>query len=716
MGPAPAAEARTGPAPSRPGAVRTDEAPLEVTIASISPSTVPRRGPVTVSGTITNRSRSTWNDLNVYLLTSPEPMTTVEEVQQANESDATDVVGARITGDGLYQSVGELAPGESAPYLLSVPRDALGISGGAGVYWLGVHVLGTDEDGHDGVADGRARTYLPLMAPRGPSAALSLVLPFRSHVRRHSDGSLAHLRRWDRELAPEGRLGRLLELVSLSGDAPVSLVVDPALVDAARSRAEGDPPIRISSGDEAEDPAAEVDEPDPDEPADPPPDTADGSEAEEEPDETPEAQQAARWLADFTDAAQQRRVLTVPYGDLDVSSALRHDLTDLHDAATEMSTRTLENLGIGSQPVVAPLSGYLAPRALSRLDTDARLILGDRAAPEADPAVIDTRQGHTAVLTDSAAAAGGPSPTPALDALAVRQRVLAEAAVRALDEAGAQPLVVSLPPDWNPGATWRSADFFGGLEVPWLRLVSLSSAEALSRAGHTGRNRYDAPLEYPRAERRSELPTSNLLASNGLRRTGQVLAGLLTRNDTVDQDLAEVAVLASSAHAREHPRRAAAPIRAATDWIRARLGEVTVEAPTFVTMSSEEGAFAVTVVNQLEEPVTVGIEATSSDPALEVTSREPVSLGPGQRASVRLRATAQRTGVYSVTLVPVTADGDSLGTSARVSLRSSQVGLVIWVLMAAGGLVLFVTAGIRIAGRIRERRSGPTDRAGSEAT
>ncbi|HSE70144.1 MAG TPA: hypothetical protein VLA97_05235, partial [Nocardioidaceae bacterium] len=108
----------------------------------MSPSTVPRNGTVTVTGEVTNRSESSWTDLNVYLLTSSEPITSEEELEAAAQSPAEEEVGGRITTPGLYQDIDDLEPGESTGYRLSVPASQLSIGSEPGVYWLGVHVLG----------------------------------------------------------------------------------------------------------------------------------------------------------------------------------------------------------------------------------------------------------------------------------------------------------------------------------------------------------------------------------------------------------------------------------------------------------------------------------------------------------------------------------------------------------------------------------------------
>lgn len=692
------------PAASVPASAGEDDrAPLQVTIDSLSPSTIPQKGRITVSGQITNNSDATWTDLNVYLLTSPEPFTRTDELEAASETDPTLEVGGRLLAPGLYSEVGDLAPGSSTNYILSVPRSALEISGASGAYWLGVHVLGANEGLRDSVADGRARTFIPLMERRGPSTSLSLVVPIKAPVRRHVDGALKGLPGWQELLGPEGRLSRLVELSGTSDQVSLTWVVDPAVLDAAQSVAEDNPPMDSGPTDEAaEDEAtpAPGESPSPSSPLTDEPDT------EEPPLVSAQAEEAATWLDLFRRQADQHAVLAVPYGDVDVAALTRADFADTVERASALSASTLENLGIDAGPVIAPPTGYLPNPALSQLDDEVPLLLSDAAAPATDDTVIETTQGNEIVLADTSAGDGGPGPAPRFRAIAMRQRLLSEAAVHALSDQGDQPLVVTTPQFWDPGSDWRSADFFSGLNVPWLRTVSLPTAQVIGSAGDDKR-RYDARLAYPPREQRAELPIANLLATEELVRTGNVYANLLARNDTVDEYLAKSAMLGSSYRVRGRAHAAATRTREITKTIRARMEQISIDGPSFVTMSSEEGTFQVTVVNGLQEPVTVGIDARTSSPDLEIFPPDPVSLGPGQRASVRLRATAEDIGVHSVTLVPTNSDGQPLGNTTKFAVRSSQVGLVIWVIMGVGAAVLFGTAGMRIFSRVRERKATP---------
>jgi hypothetical protein len=353
--------------------------------------------------------------------------------------------------------------------------------------------------------------------------------------------------------------------------------------------------------------------------------------------------------------------------------------------------------------VVAPVDGYLPGKALSRGDAGRPVLLRDSAFPHADQPVLATEGGADVVLTDSSAGAGGPDPATRWSALAVRQRLLSEAALHALSPDHAQPLVVSTPQGWDPGPDVDGADFFAGLDVPWLELVSVPTVVATASPG-TAR---PGPV-YPPRHRHREVPAANLRASHRLIETGDVFARLLTRNDTVDEQLAQLALLGSGALARREPQRARARVRSTYVHVQQLMRQVEVEGPPFVTMSSERGPIQITVVNGLDQEVTVGVRAVTGSDALRIEAPDPVSLGPGRRASLRLTATAKDIGVHRVLLEATDADGHPLGSIAVFTVRTSQVGLVIWLILAAGGVVLLAAIGLRVLRRVRRRTThGP---------
>ncbi len=700
--------ALTGPVAAHPRAEpTTDKQPLAVSIESMTPSSVPRRGEITVTGEIRNRSKSTWTDLNVYLFASSSPMSTSEELAEANATPEALEVGARVTDEGLYDEVPDLEPGETAGYSLSVPVSSLTF-GGPGVYWIGVHVLGANEDGRIDGADGRARTFIPMMPARETRATLSLVVPLRSPVGRTADGQVANVAGWTRRLGHEGRLGRVVDLAGTAFDVPLTWVADPAVLEAARSLSEGNPAFDLApTGDEGgpSSSASPVPEsPVPESPLTESPAPGDGgTEGGTDPEDqllelSEEAEVARDWLDDFVARADEQKVLALPYGDVDVATLLRGDFGGTFERSVRLGGQAMEQVGVDAEPVVAPFDGLLPQSAVDHLDPTLPVLLSERAA-DSGALTVDLPQGSQALLSSEVARLGGPPPTPPFAALALRQRILAEAAVHGLAEGPDRPLVVSTPELWDPGRDWRTAGFFSGFDVPWLRMVGLGTAQAI---GDTAE--YDGRLAYPKRLRRHELPVANVLATQELGAAGDVLAALLTENDTIDDQVGRSAMLGSSVHARSHAARARARTREISEQVHRRLSQVYVEGSQLVTMSSETGSFAVTLVNGLDEPVTVGIEAETGTDELQIRAPDLVSLGPGQRATVRMPVRATNIGVHSVRLVPTTEDGRPLGRSTVIKIRSSQVGLVIWLIMGTGAVVFVAAIAMRILRRIRDRK------------
>ena len=696
----------------------TTRTPLRVSLETLAPATIPQRGVVTLTGRVTNRSQETWTDLNAYLLTSDTPLRSRAELAEAALSEPDAPVGNRRAAEGLYDEVGDLAPGESVGYRLSVRRKDLGISGEQGVYWVGVHVLGAVDGARDTLADGRARTFMPLMPAPGSAAAgrartrLSLVVPLRAPVRRGAAGRLLDAARWNHSLATDGRLDRLLRL-SADARRPVTWVLDPAVLDAVGSLALGNPPVDPPRGEPggpsgtpsaqaSDDGSAAADD------ASPPADEADPGDGAGEQEtgpgtRTPEARKARAWLDELQRQAPGRTVASVPYGDLDVAAVLRSPLSSMYTRAVELSGRTLADHGIETvQPVVDPPSGSLPAAALPVIGPETPVLLDHQVLPDATGPVVRQDGGPPVVLTDTAAGAGGPQPNSQYAALSFRQRLVSDAALHAISSQRGEPLVVTTPDDWNPGDAWAGSDFFGGLDQPWLAHVDLPSVVATAPSG-TGADPDTAV--YPQADREAQVPLANLLMSRRLAQTGGIFARLLTTDDTIDDRLAKVALLGASATARRDPGRARALTSATDDYVRDQMAEVRVEGPPFVMMSGESGPIQVTLVNGLDQSVTVGLRVVTPSSSLKIGEVEPVTLGPGRRTSVRLTASSDDIGVHAVRLATTDANGVPLGPEASFSVRTSHVSTVIWVIMGAGGALLFLAIVVRLFRRVRRRRS-----------
>lgn len=730
---APTAQPAAPPAPSATNAAGPTNAaaesttPLRVELDVIDPGHLPREGVLRVTGTVTNDDEDPWDQVNLYTILDDDPIDDSAELEAATLVAEEVPVGDRITREGTEARVPGLDPGESAEFSLAVPSEVLvervgGADAEPGVYWFGVHALGSGPDGRDDVADARARTFLPLL-PRqvADPVRTSIVIPLRRPVDRLPDGSLTDVEAWSVKLGPGGRLRRRLSFGAASGAAPVSWLLDPAVLDAAAQLAAGNEPFRLTTpeetggappGSSSPDPSttpapseggsatAEADAPGPGD-AEPSGDASPAPADDTDPTATRTAARALRWLDRFSATVGGDEILTLPYGDLDVAGALDHD-PDAYLAARRYPTPVLRSLGSGTGtalvPTVAPPSGYLppgTPAALSELD-DGSLLLGTDAMIDGQAPSVVLVDGRPVVLASRGAAAGGPGPTERRSTLAVRQRVLSEAVLRLIadDESEPDPLVVVMPAGWPADA---AADFFAGLRVPAVELSTLSD-----NGTRTSVRAEPSELRYPARERDRELGRAIFAASASLRAAGDTLQSLLQRPSEIATSVTGVALSSVSYFDRRTRRRSRSALVATRGWVRDRLGAVTIDAPPGVTLSGTTGSFSATVANDLDEPVVVRVAGRAAQ-GITVPVSAPLELAPRSRATVQLEVSDVEPGVHNVALRLIGDDGRALPASDLVPIRSAQVSNVIWVILAVGVGLLAVAIALRAGRRLRGR-------------
>src|SRR4051794_4795286 len=339
-----------------PTAVAADaHTPLKVSVETLAPAVVPANGRVTLTGRVTNRSTETWTDLKAYMFTSSTPITDQTGLTEADATDEAASVGSRLTQQGLYDEVGDLAPGETKPYRVSVPRSLLGIGPEAGVYWIGVHVLGASQStGRDSIADGRARTFIPQVPRSTPPTRLALVVPVKAEVRRGAAGRLLGFGSWSRALDSDGRLDRLLNL-SGRATSPITWVVDPAVLDAARSVSEDNPEIEPAPDGSSDGPSGSP-TPSPSSSTSPSPSdgSSDGGDVGSASEPSDQAVAARAWLEEVRRQAPTHTVTTGPYADLDVAAGLGTPPDDPYQPAPKPRAGGVTPHGVDSTRVAAP--------------------------------------------------------------------------------------------------------------------------------------------------------------------------------------------------------------------------------------------------------------------------------------------------------------------------------------------------------------------------
>ena len=677
-----------------------DPDPLVVHIDTISP-VLPTTGDVEITGTVTNTSDDTFTRVNLHAFSSQTPILDSGLLADSATIDPSEYVGPRVTVPGTFDTVDELAPGESAYFSDSVPVELLGIPDDAGVYWIGIHALGDSSVPRDDVADGRARTFIPARPKGDRSQEASVILPVRNRVWFDGEGKVGGTERWARRLAEGGSLDGVLDMADSAGSTPYSWLIDPAVLVAMVRLARGNAPRSLGPDPDVPDQGTT--------PAETPSDgeTTDPSETltptvpepTEEPSEADQelAAAASAWLARFKTlvASSATPVLALPYGDLDVSAAVRNDPAQYDDALTR-SREVMDALTIPFQLAVSPSSDLLSPEAIAATPTDVAILLGDNAFafPPRTSNSVARLLGHKVVVTSTGAEAGGPGPTAAGDPLALRQRLLSEAALR-LANRDTAPIVVTLP------TVWRGEDaevFFDQLDQSWLDFVPATSIVDRSATGVPA-----ATLTYTEADQDAELDAANFSAATRASDAASLVEEVLTLQTTVQAQVRDEVLVTLSEQHRRAPRLALQAADRIEDALRAELGKIQIEGPTSVTLSSDSGPLGATLVNGLDQPVTVRVAATT-DGQLTLAGDTLRKLGPNARSVVRYEASTTHPGVHNVRLVVTSDDGTPLGSADELPIRAAQVSALIWIVMAAGALILFGMIGYRLPGQIRARR------------
>ena len=686
-----AVAATMAPAQAEQPAPAAVETPLAVTIDTLTPSYLPARGPVRLTGSVTNNTDDRWVAINTHVFISDTPITSAEELEEQAALDPEEAVGERITVPGTFETIDSLEPGESEQFSIAISRSRLGVEA-PGVYWFGVHALGEAGEARDGVADGRARTFVPLVPPRTRgSVDTALVIPIRREVRYTPDGSLADIRGWARALDTGGSLRSLVDFGAAAGSAPVTWLVDPAVPDAVRHLVDGNRPRSLEDTEEAQGPDDEESAtPQPTEET-PSEETDDEESGAERPPANLATEPGLAWLGRFGEALEGDQILALPYGDLDMSAAARRD-PEMYSRARRAAGTDLQPWGLTTTPAIASPSGYVSPDAI-RIAQPSTILVSDRMFGENPPAAARFAN-RDLTITSAAAAEGGPGPDDPLAPLAVRQRILSEAALRVLD-GGSQPLVVVMPPQWTLDST---TGFFDGLDVDWLNLVEVDDLDPPSATVTE-----NGGLDYPTSQIIRELDAANFVSAQGLIGLGGILENVLSRNDAVDSEVLGQSLNSLSYSSREHPQSSRAETDRSRRWISGQLASIRVEAPPAVTLSSSTGRFSATITNHLDHPVRVRV-ASDADAPLSIEDTDVIEVAAGGRSSVLLEAATDRLGVHNVQLIVTSEDGTPLGSSDSLPIRSAQVSDVIWLILGAGVALLFGAILVRLVRRFRQAR------------
>ncbi len=668
--------------------------PIKVVLDTLAPAVPGDRATLRIRGRVVNMTDTTVSDVSVRLRRSSAPVASRPALSAVPDSSLDPDRGepADVTLTGTTIDVTEaLAPGAFGSFSLRVPVSSIGFTE-PGSYVIAIEVMGRDAEVDEfDERQGILRTFVPWM-PSGTDVtpvSLAWLWPLATWPAQTASGVLLDTQ-MPAELAPEGRLGQLVE-IGLRHQATVSWVADPALLQIAQEMADGyqvvrDGTVVVGSQDAA----------------------------------------AAQWSADVARATRVAGLRTMPYADVDASALVRGDMeTDVvrsvvigpriaASALGQASTGGLYWAPIGrlDQPTLEVLaSAGVTTVVLAGESRQAEDALPDTAATVALPTPSGTITGILADPTLTRVLAL-PQRTPG-EIITARQRFLAETATTALQQESSgtgERILVAAPPSvrWTANAALMNPLLRATEAAPWLQPTTLSTLLEESTPSTTRRRG-----GYGEKARASELDRRYVTALARTTRDLATFTSIIDNPTGIAEPYSEALLRAASSSWRSQPDVGDELLASIQKSLQEQTGLVRVLSDGTVTLSGDSGKVPVTIVNDLDRSVTVGV-ALRGRPSLRLDSDplQDITVEAGRMASIDLTARVIGGEPLSVDVQLLGPDGQDYGAPATITVMSTAYARAAsWVVAAAFvAIVVFVIVGV-----IRRIHKAQSSRSGSSA-
>ncbi|WP_327638866.1 hypothetical protein OHB24_10985 [Kribbella sp. NBC_00482] len=704
-----AASAATLGAPPEAEAAPADEPAVQVTIDTFGP-TAPKPGePVVIKGRVTNTSSVTFEE--------PQALACIDRTRLASTA-ALDAISAEqnipmgdrdscrnlANDEQTFQPFEQpLAPKETVEFTLTVPWKEWRITDSTGVYVVGVAFRGQPPNSSRIMA-GRARTLMPVLGkePLTRPVNTALVVPLRHRPTQLGGKNFAN-ESLATSLAPTGSLSRLL---ALGRQHLVTWLVDPAMLDEIRQLSKG----YVVVGENGQ--------------------------------TTPGAGQAdaTTWLREF-DAGRTRgnQVVLLPYGDPDVAGLLDagDPLKRLVGQARTKTERSGGELAPGFTNGLSLEGGAAAGRYLGAASVgfagatpdDLNLVSSSSWSASTRPVLTTSPvydvltpegpdQAVRTVIANSSLTTGGPDPETAESPLQVRQRFAAVTALIAAGGKGPASVVVAPPRGWDSDGR-ATAALAGSLSLPWIKATDV--------AGVVTANPNPLTTKAPAAAKTNGVLTeAQLDGISQLDDATTTMQDLLVDGNALPEVMTQALLRSTSSGWNGFPEEARRFAAIELGSANQQLGKVHLVNASVdrglrkeikVNLAGSKGTFPLTITNDTEWSVRVGIVVSSANRSdLKIKDLPTAVLGPGQKWTPRITASAEQNGLIRANAQVTNADGRPVGKPQELLIQASQYGSVGWILVGAACALLFGTSFVRIYRRVRtERRNTAAATTGATA-
>ncbi|MGE9696148.1 DUF6049 family protein [Streptomyces sp. NRRL F-5630] len=698
------------PAAAEPTGSRT----VDVQLTGLTPEAPEAGDTVTVTGTLTNRSKETITEGHVALRAG-QLLSSRSAIDVADgRSGYTPGLDGNEIADKYDHKVDKLKPKQKESFSVSVPVKDLQL-GADGVYQIGVSFDGrTSGVPWQEQVLGIKRTYLPWQPePTARQSKTTVLWPLVStaHVGARTVGggddqnNVFENDDLAKEILPGGRLDRM---VSLGKSLDVTWVIDPDLINTVADMANG---YRLAGADGK---------------------TVAGSKKNRD--------AAATWLNALGKALTGQSVVALPYGDPDLAS-IAHNGAKIPTTLARLKTATdvgRITLSIPDTDLDVKVStDYAWPvdgaidRSIVDVATSAgatKVIARSDSLSEPDSLLYTPSAarpiggGVTAVVSDSrlSTAFEGSMDSPQSSTLAV-QRFLAQSLALTRQNEQKQRTVVVAPQRTPTTAQAEAmATALRALQGGRWSLSQELDKAAKTKADPQANTRVPPRSAYPKSLRAQELPTAAFTSLHTTQKGLDSFQEILQKPERV---ITPFGLAMDRAVATSWRGRAAQAATYRTDvrgYLDSLVRQVRLIPKTDAKLSGHSATIPVTVQNNLlQDARHLKVRLTSTKPTrLKIGEgpweERPVKIGAGHSQTVKFDTTINANGPVLVKAQLVTDDNRPYGQPVEFSVDATEVTSTV-MLIIAGGVLLLVLAGLRMytqrKRRAREDGTGGADTA-----
>ncbi|MEU8138707.1 DUF6049 family protein [Streptodolium elevatio] len=699
-----------------------DGTPVQVVLTAVTPAVLQPKGTLTVRFEVVNNSGRDLDQVTVKLRVS-QALTLRGDLAAPDSWSNRDVRDASAT-----KQIAHIAAGATQPDTFTVPVDKMSLGGDAAVHGLTVQAL----DGGSEV--GSSQVLVPWVPKDGLNSLkktqVGVLWPLIDQPRLDgttigdrvqtpvftNDGLTA-------ELAGEGRLNQLLQTgQQIPG---VTWVVDPDLLDTVRAMEtpyrvappRTDPPAdkNTEEGDDAgreSDPAAATPR----------------TEEETEPGKGTAA--AADWLRQLRAAVADDTVVALPYADTDVATVahasstksktdLLPELRAAVDRGRATATATLDGKTVRSD-VTWPIAGAVDPPILETAKaTGSSIVVASGASMPPRSSKLDhTTSTRSQVGPGTAALVTDPRIDVLLDEgadgpdgqLRLQQALIAELFTIAMEQPALQRALLIVPPRHFDAAVGRAIAAAMSVAAGTGGWAETASLDALAETA-PGEER--TMRAYPPGLKRTEFSDSYLRSIPDLQRSVDTFAAILEDKSRI-RDPYEPAVLRTlSVTWRGETMDADAYRLDVTRSLRVLEQLVRIAPKTAVTLSGDNGTIPITIINGLQQTITVRLDVVSRQPnRLNLTQPHEVEIPGGRTIAIPVDAQSAANGKVLVDVRMLTPDGkEAFGPTQTFYVNTTSIdGITLGIIGVIAGLLALFS----LRAYIRRRKEPPTGAEGAD--